>query len=281
MTDQRALSIASGVLVGAGLVFLVLTIFFSSVIDFTLPLIFLTLGPGFVVLVFAWAGRWRFAPLLYVPAGVFTALGVVFLLNVVTGDWNAWAYAWLLPVAGLGLGGLLASNRIVLPGLVGQVSLIIALVGVAAFGVFGAIAGGKFMQIAAPLLLVAGGLGMRLGWFKQLMAGAKPAASGAGQQVGVSAARETQAGGSVTAEALYRGRQTPQAMELSPPVELLSAREHEVLRLIDQGLTNQEIATRLTVAQSTVKTHINNIYGKLQVQTRVQAIKRAKELGYL
>jgi LuxR family transcriptional regulator, maltose regulon positive regulatory protein len=64
-------------------------------------------------------------------------------------------------------------------------------------------------------------------------------------------------------------------------VEPLSSRELEVLRLIEQGLSNQEIADRLTVAASTVKTHINNIYGKLGVQTRVQAVKRSNELNLL
>jgi ATP/maltotriose-dependent transcriptional regulator MalT len=55
----------------------------------------------------------------------------------------------------------------------------------------------------------------------------------------------------------------------------------EVLHLIDQGFSNQEIAVKLTVASSTIKTHINNIYNKLGVQTRVQALNRARELGIL
>jgi LuxR family maltose regulon positive regulatory protein len=64
-------------------------------------------------------------------------------------------------------------------------------------------------------------------------------------------------------------------------VEPLSVRELEVLRLIDAGLSNQQIADKLSVAPSTVKTHINNIYGKLGVQTRVQAVTRARELNLL
>jgi LuxR family maltose regulon positive regulatory protein len=64
-------------------------------------------------------------------------------------------------------------------------------------------------------------------------------------------------------------------------VEPLSPRELEVLRLVDNGLSNAEIAGRLVLASSTVKTHINNIYGKLDVQTRLQAVKRARELGLL
>jgi predicted ATPase/DNA-binding CsgD family transcriptional regulator len=61
-------------------------------------------------------------------------------------------------------------------------------------------------------------------------------------------------------------------------VESLSERELEVLRLVAAGLQNQEIAADLVVALSTVKTHINNIYRKLDVTNRVQAVSRAKAL---
>ncbi len=63
--------------------------------------------------------------------------------------------------------------------------------------------------------------------------------------------------------------------------EPLSERELAVLRLISEGLSNQEIADRLVVALSTVKTHINNIYGKLGVESRTQALARAHELKLL
>ncbi len=63
--------------------------------------------------------------------------------------------------------------------------------------------------------------------------------------------------------------------------EPLSERELAVLRLIAEGLTNQEIADRLIVALSTVKTHINNIYGKLGAANRTQALSRARELKLL
>jgi ATP/maltotriose-dependent transcriptional regulator MalT len=64
-------------------------------------------------------------------------------------------------------------------------------------------------------------------------------------------------------------------------IEKLSSRELEVLHLVSSGKTNQQIADALSVAPSTVKSHINNIYSKLEVQTRVQALNRARELGIL
>jgi LuxR family maltose regulon positive regulatory protein len=64
-----------------------------------------------------------------------------------------------------------------------------------------------------------------------------------------------------------------------PLIEPLSDRELQVLRFIADGRSNQEIADRLVVALSTVKTHINNIYAKLGVEGRVQAVNRARELG--
>jgi LuxR family maltose regulon positive regulatory protein len=64
-------------------------------------------------------------------------------------------------------------------------------------------------------------------------------------------------------------------------VEPLSNREREILHLIAEGHSNQAIADRLVVAVSTVKKHVNNIYGKLDVQSRTQALLRARELNLL
>jgi len=66
-----------------------------------------------------------------------------------------------------------------------------------------------------------------------------------------------------------------------PLLEPLSHRELEVLHLIAQGLSNQEIGERLVLALDTVKGHNRSIFGKLQVQRRTEAIARARELGLL
>jgi LuxR family maltose regulon positive regulatory protein len=62
-------------------------------------------------------------------------------------------------------------------------------------------------------------------------------------------------------------------------VEELSERELEVLRLIQAGFNNQEIAEQLVIAVSTVKTHLNNLYAKFGVHSRTQAVAIARDLG--
>jgi len=67
----------------------------------------------------------------------------------------------------------------------------------------------------------------------------------------------------------------------SPLIEPLSDRELDVLKLIVTGLSNREIAENLFIAESTVKTHINHIYDKLNVQSRTQAIAQTRLLNLL
>jgi LuxR family maltose regulon positive regulatory protein len=64
-------------------------------------------------------------------------------------------------------------------------------------------------------------------------------------------------------------------------LEPLSNREQEVLALIAAGLSNAEIAARLCLSPHTLKAHTQNIYGKLNVHSRVQAVNRARELNLL
>jgi len=72
-----------------------------------------------------------------------------------------------------------------------------------------------------------------------------------------------------------------QALVDQPLVDPLTERELEVLRLIAAGLSNREIAQELFVAVSTVKTHINHIYGKLDTKSRIKAVAKARRLGLL
>jgi DNA-binding NarL/FixJ family response regulator len=61
----------------------------------------------------------------------------------------------------------------------------------------------------------------------------------------------------------------------------ISKREYEVLELMAQGLSNQEIADKLFVSLNTIKTHSSNLFMKLDARRRTQAVRRAKEFGLL
>jgi DNA-binding CsgD family transcriptional regulator len=61
----------------------------------------------------------------------------------------------------------------------------------------------------------------------------------------------------------------------------LTAREHEILALIAQGLSNREIGEKLFVSENTVKTHSSRLFEKMQVNRRVQAVQKAKDLGLI
>ena len=78
---------------------------------------------------------------------------------------------------------------------------------------------------------------------------------------------------------------SPKTQTITEPAdglpEALSEREAEVLQLVAQGLSNQEIADRLVISITTVKTHVGNIFLKLGVTSRTQAIARAEASGLL
>ncbi|MCD4672630.1 MAG: response regulator transcription factor [Anaerolineaceae bacterium] len=257
---KRLVWIASIFLISLGVISLVLNVGFGLDLNFSWPLVVILLGGAFFILVEALRHKWAWVDWFYFPGCIFLALGLIFLFNVITNDWAAWAYAWLLLLTGLGAGVVLVNRTGRWPQQVTVVGIGTIITATAAFVLFGAITGGLFIQVTAPLLLVVFGVSLR--WlrletilpeqFQRRLQERRTTASG-----------QTASSGQDVL------------------IEPLSAREREVLTLIDQGLTNREIADRLTVAVSTVKTHINNIYGKLGVRTRIQAIKQARALGLI
>lgn len=257
---SKPVKITSYCLVAVGVILFALNLLLGGKVNIALPLVFLVLGAGFFILVFSFREKWKWASILYVPGSVLVAFGIIFLLNVTTNDWNSWAYAWLLLFAGIGVGLVLASQHQNWPPVINLIGWGMAASGVTFFAVFGAIAGGLFIQVMAPILLVLAGVSMRwLPWNTILPDSLKkrfhPDKKDADKQSG--------------------------AGENAVLVEPLSSRELEVLRLIDLGFSNQQIALKLSIAPSTVKTHINNLYGKLGVQTRVQAVHIARNLKLL
>lgn len=246
---------ASVGLVGVGLFLFVSALVGGPAALLATPLLIIVLGVAFILLVFRMQDVWAGAPWFYLPGCTLVALGIILFLNVVTGDDKAWAYAWMLLVAGLGLGVTLLGRHAGFARLVSLIGLGMTAAGLIFFVLFGMLVGGPFIQIIAPIMLAAIGLALWRLRPDVLLRRAGPDAPRPAGEPGM-----------------------PDQRALAEP---LSAREIDVLRLIDQGLTNAVIAERLVVAPSTVKTHINNIYSKLGVQTRVQALQRARDLGLL
>jgi DNA-binding NarL/FixJ family response regulator len=73
--------------------------------------------------------------------------------------------------------------------------------------------------------------------------------------------------------------QAPAELAKPPELDALSARELDVLRLVAEGLSNEEVGARLFVSRATVKTHVANILMKLGVRDRIQAVVFAYESG--
>jgi DNA-binding NarL/FixJ family response regulator len=73
----------------------------------------------------------------------------------------------------------------------------------------------------------------------------------------------------------------PTLRAVAPPVQPLTAREIEVLAMLAEGLANKAIATRLSISEHTVKTHVGSIFSKLGVSTRAEAVASAARLGLI
>lgn len=71
----------------------------------------------------------------------------------------------------------------------------------------------------------------------------------------------------------------PRAMAPDGPAHALTAREREVLALVAEGLSNQEVGRRLFVTEQTVKFHLGNVYRKLGASNRTEAARKALSLG--
>lgn len=80
----------------------------------------------------------------------------------------------------------------------------------------------------------------------------------------------------------FAGARRPPAFDGNPQAQAalgISAREMAVLQELVAGRSNKEIAARLHIAPSTVKTHVARLYGKLGAKRRTDAVNRARELG--
>ncbi|MBA3532143.1 MAG: response regulator transcription factor [Ardenticatenales bacterium] len=82
-------------------------------------------------------------------------------------------------------------------------------------------------------------------------------------------------------DSLYSAEQCQKILAFIRKRPLLTCRERAVIRCLDQGLPHKEIAAKLCVSTTTIKTHLRNIYAKLQVSDTYGALKEGRHWGYL
>jgi len=99
------------------------------------------------------------------------------------------------------------------------------------------------------------------------------------EAIRVVAAGDALLASSVTRRIIAEFAPTTPPVTPAPELEILTDRERETLRLVARGLTNAEIAGRLFVGESTIKTHVSNVFSKLGLRDRVQAVVFAYENG--
>jgi DNA-binding CsgD family transcriptional regulator len=248
-------------LVGMGLIALILTLVYGINFGISWPLALILLGAVIFTFRASLNTKSSWTDLLSIPGAVVMVLGFIFLLNVLTGDWQSWAYAWLLILSAIGFGMMLSNRQRRWPEVITQIAAGLVLVGVLFFVVFGAVTDGLFFQVSVPLLLICAGLA----FYAFTKKGCSIADLLHGKQE----------------DEPYLTSNSRLEKPRTPLAEPLTAREVQVLSLMDLGLSNTEIAERLTLAPSTVKTHINNLYGKLGVQSRIRAVRQGRELGLI
>ena len=246
-------------LVGVGVVSLLANLIFHIDLGIGWPLALIMLGAAALLFASTLRKQYAWADFLLIPACEVLTLGLIFLLNVLTGDWGAWAYAWILLISAGGVSVYLCNRRGRWHTRYDLIAIGTVILSAVFFVGFGALVGGLFIQITAPILLILGGLAYAW-YYRNRDAREKALLMGSAQ-----------AGSAMKSNGNIAGISG----------EALTGREIEVLTLIELGLSNGEIAERLSLAPSTVKTHINNIYSKLGVQSRIRAIRQAKQLGFL
>jgi DNA-binding CsgD family transcriptional regulator len=118
--------------------------------------------------------------------------------------------------------------------------------------------------IGAAIAIVAMVVGVRLSQRRHPGAGMSPPAPHAPDRLAVALQSDSPAAAEPTA---------------APPCPDLSARERQVLQLLARGLSNKQLARELSLSENTIKTHLANLYAKLQVSRRTEALAAARRIG--
>jgi len=154
-----------------GAIFLVVNLIPGLNFNRIWPVILLAISAAFFLPALVAQQARRGLAALAIPGSILLVLGAIFLYNTLSGDWTAWAYAWILLPAAVGLGLVLASAIGGWEHAVGEVGVWIMVLNGAAFGLFATLFGSALMKAFGAGALILGGLLMLLRAFRR---GASP-----------------------------------------------------------------------------------------------------------
>lgn len=164
--DRSSLT-AALFLIGLGAIFLVFNLIPGLSFAQTWPVIFIVVAAAFFLPAVIAEDAQRGLAALAIPGSIFLGLGLIFLYNTISGDWSAWAYAWLLIPASVGLGLLVASWIGGWGTPVTEVGIWLLIINGAAFGLFATLFGSEFLKTLGAGALILGGLLMLLRAFRK------------------------------------------------------------------------------------------------------------------
>jgi len=154
-------------LISLGATFLVVNLIPGLTFARTWPVIFLVLSAAFFLPALIAQEARRGLAALAIPGSIFLVLGLVFLYNTLSNDWAAWAYAWILLPASVGLGLMLASIIGGWERTAGEVGVWLMVLNGAAFGLFATLFGPPLLKAIGAGALILGGLLMLLRAFRR------------------------------------------------------------------------------------------------------------------
>ncbi len=157
MQNRGAVYVAILLIVGGALL-LAINLAPRLTIANTWPVIFYILSAAFFLPPILWPEKRRGLSGLIIPASILLTLGILFSYNVGTRDWSAWAFAWVLIVAGVGMGLALASAYGRWSSTTTWVGVWMLLGSLVFFALFAGIFGSPLLKIVSPILLLLAGI---------------------------------------------------------------------------------------------------------------------------
>ncbi len=155
------------VLIVIGVIFLAFALVPGLSLNLSWPVIFYVMAAAFAVPYFVWPEAKKGLAALFIPASIFLSLGLIFTYTVLSEDWAAWAYAWLLIISGVGFGLAVASTLGDWGKTVVWVGIWMLGISIGLFGLFATLFGVPLLKTIGSALVILVGIMLLLRAFRR------------------------------------------------------------------------------------------------------------------